>query len=122
MTLAFQQVVSSLNKTKQLTDILSSLVLTAASPGGSVGGGLDRGVKGCGRKRREGGTGGSTVLGPHGRDSSKTCLRWPRRGLNQTGPLVGGAWRRRQAAADPSPHWWFSPLAFLWVKKRGKYI
>lgn len=39
MTLAFQQVVSSLNKTKQLTDILSSLVLTAASPGGSVLGG-----------------------------------------------------------------------------------
>lgn len=120
MTLAFQQVVSSLNKTKQLTDILSSLVLTAASPGGSVGGAGQRG-KGM-WEEEEGGTGGSTVLGPHGRDSSKTCLRWPRRGLNQTGPLVGGAWRRRQAAADPSPHWWFSPLAFLWVKKRGKYI
>lgn len=75
---------------------------------------------------REGGTGGSTVLGPHGRDSSKTCLRWPRRGRNQTGPLVGGAWRRWRwgAAAGPFPHWCFSPLAFLWVKKkkRGRKI
>lgn len=69
----------------------------------------------------EGGTGGSTVLGPHGRDSSKTCLRWPRRGLNQTGPLVGGAWRR-WAVTGPCSRWSFSPLAFLCLKKEVNTI
>ncbi|KAK5870714.1 hypothetical protein PBY51_003638 [Eleginops maclovinus] len=60
------------------------------------------------------GVGGSTVLGPLCRDSSKTCLRWPRTGLIQTGPLVAGFWRRRrQAALAPFPHWLFSPPAYL---------
>lgn len=78
---------------------------------------LDRGGEGM----EEGGTGGSTVLGPHGRDSSKTCLRWPRRGLNQTGPLVGGAWWQ-WAVTGPCPRWSFSPLAFLCLNKEVNTI
>lgn len=72
---------------------------------------------GGGRQRRGGGGGGSTVLGPHGRDSSKTCLRWPQTGLSRTGPPVGRAWRwRQQAAAGQFPRWLFSPLAFLYAE------
>lgn len=75
---------------------------------------LDRGA-GEGRE----GAGGSTVLGPHGRDSSKTCLRWPQTGPSRTGPLVGGAWQwRQQAVIGPFPHWLFSPPAFLYVEDR----
>lgn len=44
------------------------------------------------QERADRGAGGSTVVGPHGRDSSKTCLRWPQMELNRTGPLVAGAW------------------------------
>lgn len=75
------------------------------------GGGRER--AGEGKER----AGGSTVLGPHGRDSSKTCLRWPQKGPNRTGPPMGGAWQRRQlAAVGLFPHWPFSPLAFLYVE------
>lgn len=77
---------------------------------------VDREVGGGGDKRGQ--RGGSTVLGPHGRDSSKTCLRWPQTGLNRTGPLGGGAWQwRQQAAVGPFPHWLFSPLAFLYTSQ-----
>lgn len=66
---------------------------------------------------RLGEAGGSTVLGPHGRDSSKTCLRWPQMGLSRRDPLEEGAWlRRRQAAVGQFPRSLSSPLAFLYIK------
>lgn len=75
------------------------------------------GWRGGGGEKEEWGEdrGGSTVLGPHGRDSSKTCLRWPRTGPNRTGPRVGGTWpwRRRGAEVGPLPRWQFSPPACL---------
>lgn len=74
---------------------------------------------GEGRKRTDwGGAGGSTVLGPHGRDSSKTCLRWPQMGLSRRDPLEEGAWlRRQQAAVGQFPRSLSSPLASLYIKK-----
>lgn len=43
--------------------------------------------------------------GPRGRDSSKTCLRWPRTGWSRTDP--------RGAAVGPSPSSLISPWVFL---------